>query len=90
MATRAPEDLGSLGLGAVAKMDSELEGENVVVQRDERRLDPPAEAVVKRQLPQALDRRDDDWFLLLDVASRRTNFVAPGNYSLQGLVKILK
>lgn len=88
MATRAPEDLDLLGLGAVAEMDPELDVEEVVVLRAELKLDPQAEAFLKRQLPLALVRRDDNWFLLLDVASRRTNYVAPGNHNLKGPVKI--
>lgn len=79
MATRSPEDLGLLGLVAAVKTDSRLEVENVVKPRVELKLDSGAEAVVKRHPPQPLVRRDDNWFLLFEVASRKTRYVAPGN-----------
>lgn len=86
MATRAPEDLGLLDLAAAVKTDSRLELENVVVQRVELKLDAGAEAVVKQRPAQPLVRRDDNWFLLFDVAPRRTSYVAPGNYHFKGPV----
>lgn len=85
-ATRAPEDLGLLDLVAAAKTDPRREMENVVVQRVELKLDSPADAEVKRPPPQPLVRRDDNWFLLLDIVPRRTSYVAPGNYHLKGPV----
>lgn len=76
MATRVPEDLGLLGLGALSKT------EKVVEPGDELKPDAEAEAAVKRQLPAPLVSRDDNWFLLLDVASRRTDYGPAGNQNL--------
>lgn len=61
--------------------ESRLEAEDVVVQRVEPEL--PREAAVEQPPPQPLVRRDDDWFLLLDVAP---SYVPPGTAGLKGPV----
>lgn len=84
MASRAPEDLGLSDLVATVKTDPRLEVENVVVEKVELKPDSGEEAVVKQRPLQPLVRREDSWFLLFNVATRRASYVAPGNYHLIG------
>lgn len=71
-------------LAGATATESRLEMEDVVVQRVELKL--PREAVVEWRPPQSLVHRNDDWFLMLDVAPRETSYVLPGTFGLKAPV----
>lgn len=53
--------------------------ESVVDKMQKEDKKPPKKVLIPEQKP--VRERDDDWFLLLDVVSKETPYVPPGNYS---------
>lgn len=62
-------------------LESRVEVEENVVQRDDLRLHGPI--ILEQRPPQPVRDRDDDWFLLLDVVPRETTYVPPGTRCLE-------
>lgn len=59
---------------------AESKKEVTVVQEEQMKL--PMQIFLQPRITQSVRERDDDWFLLLDVVSRETSYVAPGTHSL--------
>lgn len=62
-----------------SRMEVVVEG--IVVQKEDMKLPKPI--ILERKLSQSVIKRDDDWFLLLDVVPRETTYIPPGTHSLQ-------
>ncbi|XP_069393069.1 uncharacterized protein [Paralichthys olivaceus] len=70
-----PEESISVAEIITVEPKKEVEIEDIVVQKEEKKLPMPITSELK--ISQPVKERDDDWFLLLDVVPREPTYVPP-------------
>lgn len=76
-----PEEKMSTMVKTITESRKEVVVEEIVVQKEEKKL--PKQIITEQKISQPVRERDDDWFFLLGVVPKETAYVPPGTHSFR-------